>query len=252
MALYYSTAMRTLMLGKAATLGAKKTGANLAYVDGGGSADSITSSDNDLITLGFCPGMYIYTFNSTTAGNDISAGVKLVSVAAGAMTFATGTVNTAEAFAATTTVVGLWGGSMREILHHGIIDIFTVGSGIPATADAAVTGTLVSRITVASGAWVAGAFANGLMLDDAAAGAIAKTSDVWSGVGLVNPSAVMSFFRWKGNVTDADGADTTTYPRIQGTIGTSASYNLQVSATTLTLAATITIDTAVFTPAAYV
>jgi len=257
MALFYSTCLRNNLLGKAASVGAKKVGANLAYADNGGSPDTITSSDNDFLTLGFYPGMYISTFGSTTAGNDKSC-VILTDVVAGTITFITGTLAASEAFPAGGVLVGLHGGSLRDILHHGVINIYTVGSGIPASADAACTGsTLIATITTASGAWTAGALTNGLLLDPPVSAlsvaTISKPSAVWSGVCLPEGSSVMSFFRWVGNASDDGSADTGfIYPRIQGTIGTSTSYNLQVSSTTLAHDATLTIDTAVFTPAASV
>ena len=70
------------------------------------------------------------------------------------------------------------------------------------------------------------------------AGVISKTADVWSGVNLV--TGVAGFFRfvWPN---DTGALVTVTEPRIQGSIATSgADYN--VSNTTLTLAATHTVE----------
>jgi len=249
--LYYSTCLRNIFLGSPVRKPIAKLGTTLSYVKG--TPDTITDSGSGFITAGFAPGMFAFTYNATTGGNDISA-VEIVSVAAGTLTLATTNgLAGSEAFPATGLIVGVALADIMGALLGGVIDIFTVGSGIPASADAAVTGSLACRITVGSGSWTAGAFANGLILSPASAGSISKNSDVWSGVGLVNPSAVMSFFRWKGNATDGDAADPTfLLPRIQGTVGVGSTYDLNVSSTTLAYNATLTIDTAVFTPNAVI
>jgi prepilin-type processing-associated H-X9-DG protein len=249
MALYYSTALRNALLGLQGSIIHAGRSTNFAYVDGGESADTITDSGSTFITTGFYEGMKIWTYGSSDTGNNL-AGVELTEVTQGTLTFATGTVNSAEAFLTTTDLIGAKGGSLRDLFAGGCIEIYS--GSIPATADAAITGSLVCRITLASGAWTAGSPVNGLFFGAASAGAISKASGTWSGVGLISPSATMTHFRLKGNVSDANGADTTTYYRIQGTVGVGTSYNLNVTSTTLALGATLTIDTCTFTPAAYV
>ncbi len=249
--LYYSTCLRNIFLGSSVREPVAELGTTLSYVKG--SPDTITDSGNGFITAGFAPGMFVFTYNATTAGNDISA-VEIVSVAAGTLTLSTtNALAGSEAFPATGLVVGVALSNLMGALLGGVIDIFTVGSGIPASADEAVTGSLICRITVGSGAWAAGAFANGLVLSPASAGSISKNSDAWSGLGLINPSGVMSFFRWKGNAADGDAADSTfVLPRIQGTVGVGSTYDLNVSSSVLLYNATLTIDTATFTPAAVI
>ncbi len=237
MALYFSTGLRDLMAGKVAAVAAKIVGATCAFVDGGAGADTITDSGNGFVAAGFVPGL-CEVFGATTAANDGT--YVITGVAQGTLTFATGSFNTAETFAAGTVLCQCKGGSLKDILRDGIIEIFT-GSA-PATADAAETGTKLARITVASGAWVAGAFGNGLELGVAASGVIAKDTDVWSGLGLINPSGIAGYFRWKANATDAGGSSTS-LPRIQGMCGVGTSYDLNMTSTTLYLNATLTIDT---------
>ena len=114
MALKLSTGLRNKLLGLQAQPVAVITegllGSNLAYADNGASPDTITDDDNNFITQGLAPGMKIYTYDSTTGGNDLS-GVVLTAVAAGTLTFATGTLAASEGFATGTVLVACKGGS---------------------------------------------------------------------------------------------------------------------------------------------
>jgi len=247
MALYYSTCLRNFLASRQGRVKAFFSGATLDYYDNGGSPDTITESGNGLITAGFAPNMLITTKNATTGGNNIT-NVTLTAVVAGTLSFATGTLAGTEVFPAAGCVIGCSGGSLRDILMDGVINIYN--GSIPASADAATAGNIVATITLSSAAWAAGAFANGLELGDAVAGVVSKVSgEVWSGAGLINPSGSMTYFRWVANASDPGTADTTPflYPRIQGTVGVGTSYNLNVSSTALALSVTLTIDTASFT-----
>ena len=241
MALKLSTGLRNLMLGKVAepilitnnTIG---TG-TYTYVDGGlGVADSITDSANGFISAGLSPGDKIYTKGSTTAANDM-VGVTLTAVAAGTITFATATVDTGQAFAATTILTACKGGSLKDTFKDGILKIY---SGSQATSpDSAASGTLLLQITVSAAAFVAGAFDNGLSFGDAADGAISKaTAEVWQGLGIAAGTA--GWFRFCANETDAGNASTS-LPRIDGSVGTS-NADLNMTTTTITVGATYTVD----------
>jgi hypothetical protein len=137
------------------------------------------------------------------------------------------------------------GKSMADALADGIIDIYS-GSQ-PATADAVETGTLLARITLASGAFTPGVATNGINLDEAAAGAVAKAAaEVWSGVGLDDGTA--GWFRFYDNAVD-DGASTTAI-RMDGAIATSGA-EINMSNTSIVTSGTVTIDGFVVTlPAA--
>jgi hypothetical protein len=76
----------------------------LAFVDGGVGADTLTDSANGFVADGFKPGMSVKITGATTSGNDVTA--ILTNVAAGTLTFATGTWAAAEAGKAGMTVVG--------------------------------------------------------------------------------------------------------------------------------------------------
>ena len=104
---------------------------------------------------------------------------------------------------------------------NGVIDIYSGTQ--PASADAAITGTLLGRVTLNSGAFTAGTATNGLTFAAASGGAVSK-SGVWSFNGVAAGTA--GWFRLKGNALDNDGVSTT-LPRVDGSIATSgADMNL--------------------------
>lgn len=122
-------------------------------------------------------------------------------------------------------------------LEHGVIYVYSGTQ--PASADAAVTGTLLLKITVSSGAFSFGSATNGLDFDASAAGVLSKAAgEVWSGVGIAAGTA--GWARFMGNATDDLGISTT-LPRIDGRVATSgAEYNL--SNTSVAVGAIITLD----------
>ena len=130
--------------------------------------------------------------------------------------------------------------AVKTLMQNGVIDVY---SGVqPTTADDAENGTKLLRITVASGAFTAGTAANGLNFGTAADGAIAKTSDVWSGVAIATGTA--AWFRFYAN--DMTTGATTTAARFDGSVSTSGAQ-LNMSSTAVTSGATTTIDSFTFT-----
>lgn len=123
---------------------------------------------------------------------------------------------------------------------NGIIEIYTGTQ--PATADAAVAGTLLGTVTLASGAFTPGVATNGLTFASAANGAVSK-SGVWSFNGVAAGTA--GWFRLKGNAVDA-GALSTTLPRLDGSVATSGA-DLNLSNIVIAIGAPSTIDTFTFT-----
>lgn len=121
---------------------------------------------------------------------------------------------------------------LKEILDGGCLDIYSGGQ--PTTADYAETGIKLVRITKSSGA-VATA---GLSYGTAASGIIPKSADAWSGVVLV--SGVAGYFRNYG--TAGTSGSSAAEKRIDGNVGVSGS-DMVLSNTSLTLGATLTIDT---------
>ncbi|RZL88830.1 MAG: hypothetical protein EOP82_21680 [Variovorax sp.] len=122
--------------------------------------------------------------------------------------------------------------SLKTALALGFIKLYS--GAVPATADAAVTGTLLTTISVNS-------TGTGLSLATAAAsGTIAKASEVWSGVNAATGTA--TYFRFIAATGD-DGTLSTTQKRLQGTVGTSGA-DLNLSSVNLTATAVQTIDAA--------
>ena len=233
-----STGLRDKMLGMVAEVKACLIGTSLALVDGGASADTITHSGNGFVTAGFAPGDILFLQGATTSANDAAiTGVVITSVAAGTLTIPTGSVSTAETFAAGTVLAVAKGGSLRDVMKDGILYLYS-GSQ-PSTADSAVTGTELVKITASAGSFSSGSFTNGLELGDAASAAISKVlAETWQGV--AGTSGYAGWFRMCANATDAGGASTT-LPRIDGSVGTSGA-DLQISSTSIVAGKTYTID----------
>jgi hypothetical protein len=128
------------------------------------------------------------------------------------------------------------GGGLSTVLANGVMEIYT-GSQ-PASADAAVTGTLLGTVTLNSGAFTPGVATNGLTWADAVNGVASKSTSVWSFNGIAAGTA--GWFRLKGNAPDA-GALSTTLPRIDGSIATSGG-DISMSNITVAVGAPNTID----------
>jgi hypothetical protein len=120
-------------------------------------------------------------------------------------------------------------------MANGVIEIYS-GSQ-PATADSAVTGTLLGTVTLNSGAFTPGSPTNGLTFAAAAGGAVSK-SGVWSFNGSANGTA--GWFRFKGNAVDAGGISTTAL-RLDGSVAVSGS-DLSLTNITVATGAPNTID----------
>lgn len=248
MTIKLSTGLRNLMLSRQALPKAIFTeaiaGGALAYADGGASDDTITSAVGSFITAGFAPGDIIYTYDSTTAGNDL-AGVVLTAVTATVLSFATGSLvgDTSEGFkneiGGQTVLVCCKGGSMKDIMKDGVLNVYT-GSQ-PAGPDSAVgTATLLGQITVSGGAFVAGAFTNGLILGTATAGIVDKdTGQTWQLTGIAAGSA--GWARFVGNAAD-DGLASTTLPRIDCSIGQTSGDMRMAGGTTIEVGGVYTLD----------
>lgn len=120
--------------------------------------------------------------------------------------------------------------SLKTTMAAGFIRIYSGTE--PATADAAVTGTLLCTISIASGG-------TGINFDTAAAaGVLAKApGETWSGVNAATGTA--GYYR---HVAAGDtGASSTTQARIQGAVGVTGS-DLNLTSVSLVSAATQTID----------
>lgn len=121
---------------------------------------------------------------------------------------------------------------LNTLLDGGEIRIFS-GSG-PATADDTETGTLLVTINTVTGSGFDLHF-----LNTAASGVLSKSTNTWDGVAVATGTA--GYFRYCASTSDAGGTSTTEI-RIQGAVATSGA-ELNMSSTSITSAATTTIDT---------
>ena len=106
------------------------------------------------------------------------------------------------------------GESFADIFNNGVIEIRSGAQ--PASADAAVTGTLLARITRNGGLWVAGSPSNGLQFESGGRYVSKRADHVWRMVGSANGNA--GYYRLLPNEAD-DGLVSTTAARIDGAIG---------------------------------
>lgn len=133
-------------------------------------------------------------------------------------------------------------GSVKDIMDLGVIEIRS-GSQ-PASADDAEEGVLLMLLTVDSLAFTPGTGVNGLSMGTSVDGVLGKAAETWSGVGLAAAGSgglVAGHFRWYDkNYTK--GASTTAV-RMDGAIGASAAYELQMSNTTIVEAVAAVVQT---------
>lgn len=237
--LKFSTCLRNKILGQAPSLSSTVTmsAATIAAVDGGAGEDTLTDSGNGFVTAGFKAGDGILMSGWTAPAAANNKVVIATAVVAGTINVATG-ILVAKGTGDTVVMTLVQGGSIRDIFRNGILRVYSGTQ--PATADAAVTGSLLLEITLASGAFVSGAKANGINLGIPALGIIAKDSGIWSGVIAVTGTA--GWYRFFANGADSGGIDTTyIYPRIDGAVGISGA-ELNFSSTSLVQGATLTFD----------
>lgn len=127
--------------------------------------------------------------------------------------------------------------SFKDIFMDGVIYIYT-GSQ-PTSADSAVQGTLLGKVTQDANAFSFGNAANGLEFGTPSDGAIAKASaENWQFEGLAD--GVAGWARLMGNANDDLGASTS-LPRLDFSIGRTGA-DLNLSNTTIAIGAIHTID----------
>lgn len=114
-------------------------------------------------------------------------------------------------------------GSIKNALDGGLIKVYDATEE-PATADAAVTGTLIWTLSV-NGA------GTGLTFEAAAVGrgAVKKASETWSGA---TQAGTARYYRFVA--AGDDGAASTTQKRVQGSCGNTAEADLYLSNPVLT------------------
>ncbi|MCP4493236.1 MAG: hypothetical protein GY820_38930 [Gammaproteobacteria bacterium] len=229
-----STGMRDGIIAKKAEPGEQMTADTIAFVDGGGSNDSITDSGNGL--AGFTVGRKIRVTDSTS--NNVLT--EMLTVAAGTIGVATDTLAT-ESAGDQVVLAEAIGGSWADLLENGTMEIYS--GTMPTDPDAVITATVLAKITESGEAFVADAAANGINFDTAASGVLSKdTSETWSGVGLAAGTAA-----WACIFSNAyDKTASTTAVRMLVDVATSGAV-VTMSDTSVAVDGSNTIDSATLT-----
>ncbi len=203
-----------------------------AYDSGGPTAATITTAAGDFVAAGIKAGDKIMITGSTD--ND---GIHTVTSLTTTVLTMTGDTIADEGTAnANGKIDVLIGGSWKDILRDGVLRIYT-GSQ-PTAADDGETGSQVLEITISSGTFTPGSPAAGLNFGTSTAGVINKSSsEIWSGVGMVNGTA--GWFRFYAN--DRTTGSSATAIRFDGACATSGGQ-LNMSSTSIVSGATTTID----------
>ena len=127
--------------------------------------------------------------------------------------------------------------AFRDIFEYGVIHVYT-GSQ-PTSANSAVSGTLLGKITEDGGTFTFGSQDNGLLFDEPDDGIIAKDpAQMWQM--LAEASGTAGWARLMGNASDPLG-QSDTLPRIDFSIGTSGA-DLLLNNTSISEGARTTID----------
>jgi len=137
--------------------------------------------------------------------------------------------------------------AQRTTYTNGILCIFSGTQ--PADCNDVESGTLLCKITLASGAFVAGQAANGINFDAPVAGVLSKAAaETWSGVGEAGAGAgtVAGWFRFYDNAY-VTGASTSA-KRFDGAISTLSTAELQMTVNTIVSGAPVVINSFVYTP----
>lgn len=119
-------------------------------------------------------------------------------------------------------------GSVKATMADGVIYIYSGTQ--PATADAAETGDLLMVVSVDAGTFTPGSAAAGLEMGTSTDGVLSKASgETWKGVGLAAAGAgtQAGWYRWYANAR-TQGISTTAV-RVDGAIGTTSSYEMQLT-----------------------
>jgi hypothetical protein len=237
MAFILSTGVRQALLG--IQDGVAGTGIAAVYA-----GKKITISNGDFMTAGFRPGDTIaMTGWGGTDGSDGTAGTTnniiatIANVSAGTMGLNQQVLTQAGTNGTGIVLLGV-AKCFKDIFRNNVIRVYSNSGAVPATADATESGVLLLKLTVASGAVVAGSSANANNFGTAAAGVLPKDGNVCSGVGLAD--GVASYYRIydNGEITGV----TTTAKRVQGLCAVSGG-EFTLSSTTIVTGATTTLDT---------
>jgi len=231
----YSTGLRNAKLEQTAWVPHAVAPALTTFtVAGGANGGSTIESATDL--SGFISKAYITIINSLGQDGTRKINSEIGGVIEVGVGDFTSEIDTAGVILATAE-----GGSYRGIFRNMTIDIRTGAQ--PASADDAETGSLLCRLTLASGVFVPGSPDNGLNFGQVANAALKKELDagsvaeVWSGVNVASGTA--GYFRIYDNAA-VQGASTSAI-RLDGSCATSGAQ-MNLTNTALVNGVTTTID----------
>lgn len=129
---------------------------------------------------------------------------------------------------------------LQGALQDGVLRFYSGAQ--PASADNAISGTLLLEVTLDGGAFSHGSPTNGLEWDTPSGGTISKPpSDTWVGNGIAN--GVAGWARYCANPLD-DGTESTTLARVDVAVG-KGTGDLQVSNVNIAIGAPTTVDSAI-------
>jgi len=137
-------------------------------------------------------------------------------------------------------------GSTKDIMANGVIGIYSGTQ--PLSANDTESGSLLMLLTLEGGAFVGGEATNGLNMDAVVDGVLFKAAaEVWKGVGLpaAGTGTTATWYRWYDNAF-TKGASTTAV-RLDGSIGTTSSYEMRMSNTTIVENGPSTVSTFTYT-----
>jgi len=129
---------------------------------------------------------------------------------------------------------------LKGATANGVLRIYSGAQ--PASADAAVIGTLLMEVTLDGGAFSHGSPTNGLNWDTPVNGTTSKpVADTWKGTGIA--AGVAGWGRYYSNPLD-DGSSSTSLARVDMSVG-KGTGDLQLSNVNVAVAAPITVDVAI-------
>jgi len=218
MAWNLSTGAKKALLAKTPSNSANKIGNTISFGDGDGTGATDTINDSGSGLGVFAVDDFILIIGGTF--NNVM--VKALTVAAGKIEVQAGTFTTVSA-GTNVCLAKLASGSFAQVFRNGVIDGY---SGVrPATgADAAETGTKLVSYTRSTGAFVAGASANGLNVGEFSGTTMQRAIDpatgieeVWRALGLA--AGTLGHVRWYAN--DKTTGSSTDAIRMDGVAATS-------------------------------
>lgn len=225
-----STGLRNSIMGAQDTTGAVAT---LAFTV---TSNTITTSAQNFLTLGFRPGDTVGI--SGSALNNIFT--PITSIAANGLTMVVEKDLATEAEGETVTITSC-AKTFKDVFRNNVIRVYSGTEPADANADEG-SGTLLLEISKDSGVVTPGTLTNGNNFDAIVAGVLSKDANVWSDAGLANGTA--AWYRMYDNGVITGSSETA--KRCQGTISTSGTTFI-LSSTSVKLGATTTLDTANFT-----